>query len=52
MNRTKRPISQRLQKKMAKTTEGRTYEEALAWLRDNGFDTTDAPGTNNRVFLR
>jgi hypothetical protein len=37
---------------MAKTTEGRTYEEALAWLRDNGFDTTDAPGTNNRVFLR
>src|SRR5579864_5052350 len=37
---------------MAKTTEGRTYEEALAWLRDNGFDTTDAPGTTNRVFLR
>ena len=37
---------------MAKTTEGRTYEEALAWLRDHGFDTTDAPGTNNRVFLR
>ena len=37
---------------MAKTTEGRTYEEALAWLRDNGFDMTDAPGTNNRVFLR
>src|ERR1700757_4762502 len=37
---------------MAKTTERRTYEEALAWLRDHGFDTTDAPGTNNRVFLR
>ena len=37
---------------MAKTTEGRTYEEALAWLRDHGFDITDAPGTNNRVFLR
>jgi hypothetical protein len=37
---------------MAKTTEARTYEEALAWLRDNGFDMTDAPGTTNRVFLR
>jgi hypothetical protein len=37
---------------MAKTTEARTYEEALGWLRDHGFDVTDAPGTNNRVFLR
>ena len=37
---------------MAKATETRTYEEALAWLRDNGFDTTDAPGTTARVFLR
>ena len=37
---------------MAKTIETRTYEEALAWLRDHGFDVTDAPGTNSRVFLR
>jgi len=37
---------------MAKATETRTYEEALAWLRDNAFDVTDAPGTNSRVFLR
>lgn len=37
---------------MAKATQTRTYEEALAWLRDNGFDLTDAPGTNARVFLR
>src|SRR5215469_8215148 len=37
---------------MAKPTEARTYEEALAWLRDNGFDVTDAPGTTSRVFLR
>src|SRR4029077_9327037 len=22
------------------------------WLRDNGFDVTEAPGTNGRVFLR
>jgi hypothetical protein len=37
---------------MAKSTEARSYEEALAWLRDNGFDVTDAPGTTARVFLR
>ena len=37
---------------MAKTIEARTYEEALAWVRDHGFDVTDAPGTNSRVFLR
>src|SRR5215475_14207163 len=37
---------------MAKPTESRTYEEALAWLRDHGFDVTDAPGTAARVFLR
>jgi hypothetical protein len=37
---------------MTKATQARTYEEALAWLRDNGFDVTDAPGTNGRVFLR
>ncbi len=37
---------------MSKTIEARTYDEALAWLRDNGFDITDAPGTNGRAFLR
>jgi hypothetical protein len=37
---------------MPKTIETRTYEEALAWLRDHGFDVTDAPGTTARVFLR
>src|ERR1700676_5565468 len=37
---------------MSKAIEARTYEEALAWLRDHGFDVTDAPGTNGRVFLR
>ena len=37
---------------MSKTIEDRTYEEALAWVRDHGFDVTDAPGTNGRVFLR
>ena len=37
---------------MAKTIEARTYDQALAWLRDHGFDITEAPGTNGRVFLR
>src|ERR1700751_4161165 len=41
-----------MQTAMAKTIETRTYEEALAWLRDHGFDVTDAPGTTSRVFLR
>jgi len=38
--------------KMSKAIEARTYEYALAWLRDHGFDVTEAPGTNGRVFLR
>ncbi len=37
---------------MPKAIEAKTYEEALAWLRDHGFDITDAPGTNGRAFLR
>ena len=37
---------------MAKTVETRTYDEALEWLRDHGFDIQEAPGTNGRVFLR
>jgi len=37
---------------MSKTIEARTYEEALAWLRDHGFDVTEAPGATVRVFLR
>src|SRR5436305_13164962 len=37
---------------MATTTEKRTYEEAVNWLRDHGFDILEAPGTQNRVFLK
>jgi hypothetical protein len=32
--------------------EQRTYEEALAWLRDHGFDLIEAPGMTGRVFLK
>lgn len=37
---------------MAKKSEKRTYEEAVNWLREHGFDILEAPGTQNRVFLK
>src|ERR1700675_1664577 len=37
---------------MANTVEQRGYEDAVNWLRDHGFDLTEAPGTTVRVFLR
>jgi hypothetical protein len=37
---------------MAMKVEQKTYEEAVAWLRDHGFDLIEAPGTQARVFLK
>src|SRR5271156_882048 len=37
---------------MASKVEERTYEEALSWLRDHGFDLLEAPGTQARVFVK
>lgn len=37
---------------MTTKVEQRTYEEAVQWLRDHGFDLIDAPGTQGRVFLK
>ena len=37
---------------MATKVEQRNYEDALSWLRDHGFDLTEAPGTAGRVFVR
>ena len=37
---------------MAKKTEQRTYDDAVGWLRDHGFDILEAPGAANRVFLK
>lgn len=37
---------------MAKKNNPPTYDEAVTWLRDHGFDILDAPGTQNRVFLK
>src|SRR6266566_6021632 len=37
---------------MSTKVEERTYEDAVGWLREHGFDLIEAPGTQNRVFLR
>jgi len=37
---------------MAKKAKSRSFEEAVAWFRSNGFELTEAPGTSGRVFLR
>ncbi|MGA9529616.1 MAG: hypothetical protein WBS24_15985 [Terriglobales bacterium] len=37
---------------MTAKIEQRTYEEAVAWLREHGFDLIEAPGTEGRVFLK
>ena len=37
---------------MPTKVEQRTYEDAVSWLRDHGFDLIEAPGTQNRVFLK
>jgi hypothetical protein len=35
-----------------KAIQERTWEEAVEWLRGNGFDLLEAPGTTNRLFLK
>src|SRR6202140_4455334 len=37
---------------MVAKVEQRTYEDAVAWLKNNGFDLIEAPGTQTRVFLK
>jgi hypothetical protein len=37
---------------MTAKVEEKTYEEAVNWLREHGFDLIDAPGAQTRVFLR
>src|SRR5712692_7959225 len=37
---------------MATKVEQRTYEDAVSWLREHGFDLIEAPGTQGRVFLK
>lgn len=37
---------------MAKNITQKSYDDTVAWLRAHGFDILDAPGTQNRVFLK
>jgi hypothetical protein len=37
---------------MAKKLQQRSYDDALGWLRDHGFELLEAPGVANRVFLK
>ncbi len=37
---------------MAKKKDFRDFDGALQWLREHGFDTLDAPGTQGRIFLK
>jgi hypothetical protein len=37
---------------MAKKAQQPTYDSALQWFREHGFDILEAPGTSNRVFLK
>ena len=37
---------------MATKVEERTFEDAVQYLRDHGFDLIEAPGTQGRVFLK
>src|SRR5271165_5473272 len=37
---------------MTAKLEQRTYEDAVSWLRDHGFDLIEAPGAQTRVFLK
>ncbi len=37
---------------MANQPAAKTYDDAISWLRDHGFDLLEAPGVQNRVFLK
>lgn len=37
---------------MPKKLKMKTYDEAVTWLRGNGFEVLEAPGTSGRVFLK
>src|SRR5580700_3049413 len=37
---------------MSAKVEQKTYEDAVSWLREHGFDLIEAPGAQARVFLK
>jgi hypothetical protein len=38
--------------KVDKYNQERSYDDAVAWLRDHGFDILEAPGTQHRIFIK
>jgi len=44
--------ARRNKKFMAKNITEKSYNDAVAWLREHGFDILEAPGTQNRIFLK
>jgi hypothetical protein len=44
--------AQRMPKATKDGTEKATWEEALDYFRQNGFDVLEAPGTKDRIFLK
>ena len=37
---------------MAKNVKTKSFEDVVAWFRDHGFEMTEAPGANGRIFLK
>jgi hypothetical protein len=37
---------------MAKKEQNRSYEDAVNWLREHGFEVLEPAGTQNRVFVK
>lgn len=37
---------------MATKVEPKTFEDAVNWLREHGFDLLEAPGTQGRLFVK
>jgi hypothetical protein len=37
---------------MAKVQKPRSFDDAVTWFRNHGFDVMDAPGTHGRIFLK
>jgi hypothetical protein len=37
---------------MAKKDQQRTYEDAVNWLREHGFEILEPTGTQNRAFAK
>src|SRR3982750_4401208 len=40
------------QRFMSRQVQERSFDDAVQWLRDHGFDILEAPGTEKRVFLK